>query len=403
MNSRKSIVLAGLANLFAAFGGGAVLGKGINVISLSFIQLGSLVAFFLGTALGLFILYGVLKGRGRGADIWIAVLGSLSSVGLFCLYLFGQNSDGTIGGGIGILFFLLLCVRFSFWFLSRVLRSDRFSLSSVRAIPFIEGLFHSGTIISLGLISADLLPWKGLASILLVDGLAQGVAGGLDFIGLRRLNTSLKPVSEENGKAPVRYQRQKAKFWMAVVVFCLATVWCQVVLFHFAHLLPRFGTDILAAFYLSVAVIGLIGAKAGIQWVNQKGLFSKIHFGEAPGYGVSSFAVIVISVICVLLLLWNDMLISYYFAVLLLVFLAGFFYEFFSFGILNYISNLGKELKVDRVVAKSFGYIAVASTLSMVTLRYFEWTFDISSVLVLILFVVQIGLMFFLNRPSDGN
>ena len=45
-----------LSNLIAAFGGGLILGKGVGIINLPYLQGGSILAFFIGTIFGLLFL-----------------------------------------------------------------------------------------------------------------------------------------------------------------------------------------------------------------------------------------------------------------------------------------------------------------------------------------------------------
>lgn len=401
MKNLKAISLAGIANFITAFGGGAVLGNGINVITLPFIQLDSLVALFWGLAFGLAILFGGLKDKGRKADIWITILGSLSSAGLFVLYEMGKDPAGKMAGTLGVIFFLLLCLRFALWFLSRVLRSDRLSASSARAVPLIEGLFHSGTFISLALLSTKLLPWEGLAGVLILDCLTQGVAGLLDKVGLK----SVKEFAGEQvveGKSPspiIRETGDKSKFWLGVAIFCLATVWCQVIMFHAAHLLPDFGKGILSVAYLSVAVSGLLGAKVGIKWKDTGKAFSQIKFGSGTGFSISSFTVVLFSSSCILLMLMYGMG-SQYLPVLIFTFFAGFSYELFALGVLDQISHAGKESGIDRALAKSFGYLGLTSAVAMIVLRLFDLSFKASAMTVVALLFLQFGLMALLNKRS---
>ena len=60
-NSSFPYYLFSISNLIAAFGGGLILGKGVDVIQQPYLHGGSVLAFFIGTVLGLLFIQFIPK------------------------------------------------------------------------------------------------------------------------------------------------------------------------------------------------------------------------------------------------------------------------------------------------------------------------------------------------------
>jgi len=76
-NEKISFRLFALSNLMAAFGGGMILGKGVKIIDTPYLQSGSLLAFFIGTVLGLVFLQSIPKKFSKFMGRLFSIFGGL--------------------------------------------------------------------------------------------------------------------------------------------------------------------------------------------------------------------------------------------------------------------------------------------------------------------------------------
>lgn len=98
--------LFSLSNLFAAFGGGLILGKGLGVINIPYLENASILAFFIGTIFGLAFLYCVPKKFSKLLSQYFSLCCAITSISLY--FLFKSSSElGKISGTMGIVFFIL--------------------------------------------------------------------------------------------------------------------------------------------------------------------------------------------------------------------------------------------------------------------------------------------------------
>ena len=65
--------LPAFSNLMAAFGGGIILGKGVGIIDSPYFHNGSILAFFIGTVLGLVFLQSIPKQISKFAAPFFAI------------------------------------------------------------------------------------------------------------------------------------------------------------------------------------------------------------------------------------------------------------------------------------------------------------------------------------------
>lgn len=122
--------LFSLANLSAAFGGGIILGKGVAIIDLPYLHASSILAFFIGTLLGLVFLQNIPDKRAKYFAKFFSINGGGISLILFYIYR-NYSFESKLNGVIAIIFFVLLCLRFSFWFYSRVMRATGIGSSTI--------------------------------------------------------------------------------------------------------------------------------------------------------------------------------------------------------------------------------------------------------------------------------
>src|SRR5262245_16530583 len=137
-----------LANFLAAFGGGVILGKGISVLNGTMFEGGSILAFFVGTVLGLVFLQLIPKRCSVRLARWFSVGGALASLALLGVYL-NFAVDGRLGGRVASCFFALLSLRFGLWFYSRVMRAGA-AAGRDQKIAWVELGYYLGT--SMGLV-----------------------------------------------------------------------------------------------------------------------------------------------------------------------------------------------------------------------------------------------------------
>jgi hypothetical protein len=263
------------ANLLAAFGGGTILARGIGVLKGTAFQEGSLLAFLVGTVVGL-AFYRLIPSRlSTPVSQWFSVAGAVASAGLLTLYVgFANPTTGRLAPGlIATAFFSLLVIRFAFWFYSRVMRANRAS-EEEQGIAWVELGYYGGA-------AAGLVVWGLLATsvditvALGVDIALQVLAGGMDLLAYRSLSiqevaqSSPQPSVETERPVPAQAQQPDQKVsvpdgsirrcWTLVTVVALLTIGTQVVLFDMAHHTREdFAPYILACFYLGVAIAAFI-------------------------------------------------------------------------------------------------------------------------------------------------
>ena len=365
MNQVSFILLTtAFANFITAFGGGSVLGKAIGLIQLPFIHAGSLVAFFVGTVLGIYFLFWGFKKLKRNKEILGAFLGALCSFLMLLILWISPLHNGVLSGWIGFLFFTLLSFRFCFWFLTRILRSDRLSVLSPKAIPLIEGFFHLGTIVSLGSLS---IGWVslGLVGTLILDLLTQLLGGLLDILIQSRTQTV--PVSQ--AEPPTKNTTEFKAIATSVSVFTLVTVVIQVFIFHVSHLVPQsVGLVILGCFYAGLAAAGLLSAYGEVRFVDSKRGFGNLAFGANSRFLISNLYLLFFLMIAILSFFlsarWEAWTMTTVAALL-----ASFVYEIFCFGLLHRIQTNAERTSVDRPIAKAFSVMALGACVSMFALR----------------------------------
>lgn len=366
MNVKKGIVLLGIANLITAFGGGAVLGSSIKIISISFIDVSSLLAFFVGTLLGLLFLFkpSLIKNT---EDWLLPIFGSLSSCVLFYLLYKYSDSSGRMLNISGLFFFIVLSLRFSFWFLSRIVRSDTMSTYSKSSVPFIEGLFHLGTIISLVLFALGFIKIS-LYEILIVDVIAQLISAVFDKIADIQEAELKKDISKKQLKSSSLFKKELI---ILVLLLSISTFIIQVSYFHFVHMLPhRLGLISLAVFYLGLAVAGIYCTLGGVDFI-ESNHFGLIRLNYPKEISLNNLMVLSISVFSMLLGygLYND---NQIFMCMISFFLGTISYEIFALSLINKISEIGEINKVTKSVAKSFAVMALFAVCGLFSFSLFQ-------------------------------
>lgn len=365
-----SFRLFALSNLLAAFGGGMILGKGMGIIDTPYLQEGSLLAFFIGTVVGLVFLQAIPTRYSKPTGRFFSILGGLTSLSLFFLYThFAINEK--LYGTIAIVFFALLTLRFGFWFFSRVMRASA-AAGHQQKIAWVELGYYSGIILGL-------IVWKffniniGISVALLVDAFLQFSAGILDYLG------SLKKTSNTLGakiKQNVSIKPYDSTWgWKSLLTVVFLTIAVQVVIFNFAHHVSEaLGAYILAVFYFGVSVAAYVCHQYNIYLTWNNETISSVCSEQLNGGNktkISAFiialAILISPAICIVNNYSLSFNISVFFSLItyVFVFIAAFIYEVLALVILD---KMGHEEKISNrsgMVMRTYGLMGVGAVISM--------------------------------------
>jgi hypothetical protein len=241
------------SNFIAALGGGIILGKGVGIIEQPVLQGGSILAFFVGTMLGLVFLQLIPKSMSRVVGRSLSILASLTA--LMLLYTYNVYSiDEKLVDIPAIVFFALLCVRFGFWFYSRVLRAS-LAAAQKQKIAWVELGYFFGMILGL-VIWAIIGIEVSIATALIMDALLQFSAGIIDLF----LSSSvLAPTRSASDRLLVTSKPSVSRYLTSSIV--LLTIGIQVVVFSLAHQVGINFTPLILAFYYLGAAASAIMCK----------------------------------------------------------------------------------------------------------------------------------------------
>jgi hypothetical protein len=374
MNKKQDIryYFFSFSNFIAALGGGMILGKGVGIIEQPFLQGGSILAFFVGTTLGLFFLQIIPKKISHTIARSFSILAGITA--LILLYIFKVYSiNAKIYDIPAVIFFVLLSVRFGFWFYSRVLRAS-LAAGQQQKIAWVELGYYAGMI-------GGLIVWTflgieiGVAAALMIDACLQFSAGIIDlFVG----NSSLAP-SESKLKHPVISSNSSlSRYLIGSIIFL--TIGIQVVIFSLAHLVSGYFTPFILAFYYLGASIAAIFCKKFqiyLEWNKNEGLsFAKIFSSSkiySRGtsfiiYGILSCVSVAVSIFGIIY--WHWGLESSIFKIeeiilLVLVFTAAFFYEILALAILDRIGSEGRSSNSQNILMHAYGFMGISAAISL--------------------------------------
>ena len=374
-NKLLSRYFSPIANLVAAFGGGMILGKGIGVINYPYLQSGSILAFFIGTILGLGFLQCVPKRLSKVIAQFFSMGCGLTSLLLF--YIFQNFADNERLNGISaLIFFLFLSLRFGLWFYSRVMRASHAS-EYQQSIAGVEFGYYLGMVLGL-------IVWKlfgitiGLSSALILDVCFQLFAGFLDLRSFALKNVSsvmqkLDTALSYDNQSDTYSLRWCWKMASAVVFF---TIGIQVIIFNAAHhVADSYSPYILATFYLGVAIAAFLCGqyKSHISW-EQHNHQAIIMIGDGhrkttlrvlPLTLISSISVmVVVGYIHSNHLILNNQLFTY-FVLCVFIFIAAFFYEILSIALLDRLGFEEKKLNHSGMIMRTYGLMGVGAAVSL--------------------------------------
>lgn len=392
--------LFSFANLIAAFGGGLILGKGISVINYPYLRGGSILAFFIGTILGLIFLHSIPKKWSHSFAKYFSIGCSITS--LILLYIYKNNSSNEELYGLSALFFFIfLSIRFGFWFYSRVMRASRAS-SSQQSVAWVEMGYYLGMV--LGLIMWKLLNFSiGLSSALLLDASLQFIAGLLDFTCTKRG----EPLSGDNNNndntitlKPHHYSLEWC--WRLSGAVVILTIAIQVILFNAAHHVPEsLGSYIIALFYFGVASAAFFcdRYKLFLSWDNQYSV-ACIHSGIRQKIKIKLSLLLFISVSSVLFVTGHMGFNQSSYFILLFVFIAAFIFEIISIAILDRIGLEERHLNYSGMIMRTYGLMGVGAAFGFWMLGFMNSMVESSAILLSIcFFLLQKNITKRINQP----
>ncbi|OGT38920.1 MAG: hypothetical protein A3F12_01940 [Gammaproteobacteria bacterium RIFCSPHIGHO2_12_FULL_38_14] len=372
--------LFSLSNLLAAFGGGTILGKGVGIIDIPYLQGGSILAFFVGTVIGLVFLQFIPKKISQPLARWFSICGGITSLILVILLKNFSDSEKLIGTS-ALIFFILLSVRFSFWFYSRVLRAAN-AAGQQQNIAWVELGYYSGMII--GLIIWNFLGINiAFSYALIIDALLQFSAGILDIQGNRIKNNLITESKNEQignkAQAENKILFEPQWGWRLAISVVFLTIAAQVIIFNLAHHVAKYsGSGFLATFYFGVAVAAYVSKKYNLylQWntvthlasvylQNSKVKFSL--FSMLIGLGISIGMVVLgvdsFSLDNTSLLVFGintNTIIIYSF-----IFIAAFLYEIHALILLDRLGLEEKNSTYSGMVMRTYGLMGIGAAISL--------------------------------------
>lgn len=365
--------LLSLSNLIAAFGGGVILGQGVGIIHAPYLQGGSILAFFIGTILGLVCLQCIPERLSKFLAQFFSISGGITSLVLFSIYQH-YSVNNALSGVAALIFFILLSIRFGFWFYSRVMRASTAS-GYQQSIAWVEFGYYSGMV--LGLIIWKLLGINiGLGAALIIDALFQFIAGILDLRSFSMEKGSLD-VSKPGVKsvfAAESMQYSAAWCWKLAKAVIFITIGIQVVVFNTTHYVAyAFGSYILATFYFGVAVAAFTCSKYKIylSWNNANQLANIMADNTRKKITFNFLFLVLLSATAVVGVIYSvyfnqSMIDNMFFNGVFIcvnVFIAAFIYEVLSLALLDRIGYEEKQCHGSGMIMRTYGLMGVGATI----------------------------------------
>lgn len=359
--------LFSLANFIAAIGGGMILGKGVAAIDIPALHGSSILAFFVGTVVGLGFLQFTPERFSKIFARWFSLMGGMTSLILFGIFV-AYSTNEKISGSIAVIFFILLSVRFGFWFYSRVLRVAT-TAGQQQNIAWVEMGYYSGVIVGLIL-------WKFLgieitmAAALLIDSFFQICAGMLDLYVQRTEQITTASQNNNNNPKPIETHHTTIWLWRLAFAVIFLTIGVQVIIFNLAHQVSDdFSPYVLAIFYLGAAISAFLCKQFNIQldWpssVKNKAGYASIFYGS-NNKNFSFLLGSILSAMSVAIVILNVIYWQSNTWLLTFVFCSTFFYSILELAILDRIGLEKKNSPQRGMVLRTYGMMSVAAVLSL--------------------------------------
>lgn len=411
-----------LSNFIASFGGGTILGKGIHIIDLPLLQGGSILAFFIGSTLGIVFKPFITNLKSKAILRWFSIFCAITSLALLIVF----NEFSAHGKFLDLYptltFFGLLSLRFSFWYYSRTTRVAEAILQQ-QNMALIDFGYYSGIIVGT-------LVWVlpgidiGMSIVLMIDIAFQFMAGVCDLLAYRMAkNTKKQPCNVEATTEEQEKSNQgsvdvdKSWIWRLTLSTLLFTISVQGVIFDLTHhLSEKFSPYILSFFYLGAAVSSVFCNRHNIalDWpIGQKNdCYAKITLDLQGKKRSIHFWVICmflsLSVISAVLMTEYGVLNNITFKIggilssMLLVFdfLSAFLIEVILIGIINRIGFEERNAKQKNMIMLTYGLMAMSLAIGFWTMGFFEnIILDFTGVVVASFFII----MLLVNKRKNTN
>lgn len=361
-----------ISNFIAALGGGVILGKGIGIIDHPFLQSGSILAFFVGTTLGLAFLQIIPEKISRTIAHSFSILAAITA--LVLLYIIKTYSiNAKLVDTPAVIFFAFLSIRFGFWFYSRVLRAS-LAAGQQQKIAWVELGYFAGMIG--GLIVWTILEIEiDIESALIMDACLQFCAGIIDLCVGR---TALPPSKFTLQTSAISSNPFCGRYLISSIIFL--TIGIQVVIFSLAHQVSVHFTPLILSFYYLGASIAAIYCKKFqiyLEWnTNSKISFAKIFLGsKINSRGISFIIHSILSFVCVAIAIygviyWQWGLDSSIFKVetillLFLIFTSAFFYEILALAILDRVGLEERSYSNQNMLMRAYGLMGIGAAISL--------------------------------------
>lgn len=431
------LFLLAIANLLAAFGGGTIMSQARAAAeahhAYAYNRDDALTAFMVGAAIGM-ILIGLMKLPQSRLAQRLRILGGYLSFGcaftsLILAFIYYAHINRTHSAGCWDmkLFLALLGIRFSLWFIPRVLRSDA-AAGYGQHIGWIEFFYSFGMVLGLITWTPRLTKWIGdmdsFVLILIFDAGFQILAGITDLYARRTPFYSQHFAPSENVRIsplPIDWGMY-AKITLAIVALTIGT---QIVAFEFrANLGVWLGPKIMASFYAGTAISALIYGRVETK-LELPFLFSANRFGALiidSGNKQRRFSFALISSLAVFPLVIAVVVNLYLIPVnceptpcsgntgyktgvafIVLVAVAAFFFEWIALSLLNFIGVMAKEKQRKGLVAVTYSLMGMGGAIGVGLLSLPEDRtlahFGLLFTLLICLFVTNAGMWLTARKP----
>lgn len=282
------------SNFIAAFGGGTVLRKGLDVITLPYLHEGSLFAFILGSAIG-FVFYTLLKDKAttsKKIESWFSIFCSLFSILLLCVFLNYSIDGQLIFTASSLVFFALLSIRFAFWYYARSIRVS-LMIEQKQNMAMVEFSYYAGLII--GLIGWNFFGHIGIKIALIVDVIFQFMAGCIDRYAYKIINSShmvIRKITAEIEKKIVNQKTNYSWCWKLCFSTAILVIAIQSPIFVLTHYFPaEFNAYVIAALYTGTAIAAILCKHTGmkVEWTSKNAIFNLIILNKKKYFSLITF------------------------------------------------------------------------------------------------------------------
>jgi hypothetical protein len=287
-----------------------------------------------------------------------------------------------------IIFFILLSLRFGFWFFARAIRAASVAGQNQR-IAWVELGYYLGMI-------SGLIIWKmvgidiNLSTALIIDAILQFSAGFIDLYAHTIISKNLTTKIHEQVNATTHithHQSLNIVKWKLAFAVIFLTVGIQVIILSLTHQFSEyFSAYIIATFYFGAAIAAFISKKLKISliWVhskNNKTCYSRIKLeGLGATYQINSILVSILSAFSVMVTIFcgkyflveNHFKTGANYLFLLSICCAAFFYEVLALGLLDRIGVEEKISKTTGMVMQTYGMMGTSAAIGLWLISFFS-------------------------------